>query len=121
MATLCHTCAERAIKAHLAATLSPTLRVPPATWPLCSTKPAATCNTLTKIAPLMPLKHPAGLVRDQAVTDDDSCGLVHLDVLHCEAAAVGALNGARVCHLPACLGIEAGVAQHEAERPRLAL
>lgn len=47
--------------------------------------------------------------------------LAHLDVLHCEAAAVGALNGARVCHLAARLGIEAGVAQHEAERPRLAL
>jgi hypothetical protein len=47
--------------------------------------------------------------------------LVHLDVLHCEAAAVGALDGARVCHLPACLGIEAGVAQDQAERPRLAL
>lgn len=44
-----------------------------------------------------------------------------LNILHCEAAAVGALDGARVCHLPSCLGVEAGVAQHQAERPRLAL
>jgi hypothetical protein len=46
---------------------------------------------------------------------------VHLNILHCEAAAVGALNGARVCHLAACLGVEAGVTQHQAEWPRLAL
>lgn len=45
----------------------------------------------------------------------------HLDVLDDEAAAVGTLNGARVCHLPAGLGIEAGVPQHQAEWPGLAL
>ena len=60
-------------------------------------------------------------VRDQPVTDDGAVALAHLDVLHCEAAAIGALDGARVCHLPASLGVEAGVAQHQAEWPCLAL